>query len=419
MKPAKRIRVRIGRARRAAAIALAGALVAQSALAQDAGPAPFSLFAGALLATDSNIFRLPGEAPEPVQPGGSRGRSDRITSSWVGLRVDTALGQQRFRGEAKRTLFRYDRFTDLDRDAVEHNAEWAWSLNPQLGGTLSSRRAESLLGFDLTQQRRPTEQVAETRAATLDLRPGGGWHMLAGVSRVEHTNTPGFLPQPDDREIAREAGLRYDSAAQGSLGAAWRRREGRYRDIAFDPGEIRNSRYAVHETELRASWSPTAGSTLFGRLARVDRRHEDLGFRDFSGAAHELAWRWVPTGRTEVTFASQRTLAPWFELLSASYRIDDTWTVAPAWEVTDRVKLRLFAYRTATDYRGEVDLPAEGRRHDVLRGTQLAAEWTPLRGVTLVATVHRDRRSSSDPLARFDVVAATLSLSVGLRDFRP
>lgn len=109
-----------------------------------------------MLATDGNVFRLPDGAPEPGQPGGSRGRSDRIVSSWVGLRVDTALGQQRFRGEAKRTLFRYDRFTDLDRDAVEHHAEWAWSLDPQLGGTLSSRRAQSLLGFDLTQQRRPT-----------------------------------------------------------------------------------------------------------------------------------------------------------------------------------------------------------------------------------------------------------------------
>lgn len=419
MKPAKRNRIRIGRARHAAALALAGTLVAQPAPAQDDGPAPVSLFAGAMLATDGNVFRLPDGAPEPGQPGGSRGRSDRIVSSWVGLRVDTALGQQRFRGEAKRTLFRYDRFTDLDRDAVEHHAEWAWSLDPQLGGTLSSRRAQSLLGFDLTQQRRPTEQVAETRAATLDLRPGGGWHLLAGITRAERTSTPGFLPQPDDREIAREAGLRYDSAAQGSIGVAWRRREGRYRNVEFDPGEIRNSRYAARETELSATWPVTGGSTLFGRLARVHRRHEELGFRDFSGATHELAWRWATSGRTEVTFASQRTLAPWFELLSASYRIDDTYTVAPAWEVTERVKLRLFAYRTATDYRGEVVLPADGRRHDVLRGTQLAAEWRPLRGVTLVATVQRDRRGSSDPLARFDVVAATLSLNVGLRDFRP
>lgn len=417
MKPAKRPPRRGPAARSALAFALAATAAAGLAGAQDPAPSPVILRAGVSTTHDSNVFRLPDEVDEPVLAGGG-GRSDRILSAFAGAKLETTMSQQRFVAELTGHFHRYDRFTDLDRDALDYRAAWDWRLTSFLGGTVSTERAESLLGFDLTQRRRPTENVKRTSAATFDAWPGGGWHMLGGVSTRESTNTPGFLPQPDYRENVREAGTRYQSSSQNAVTATWRRADGHYDNVELQPGEFGSGGYRSDEKELQVAWVPAEKSALFGRYTRVDRRHDEQPFRDFSGNAGEIAWKWSPAGRVEVTLAVQRSLAPWFNLLSASYRVDDTYSVAPAWQVTNKVKLRLFAYRTATEFLGDLGQPEDASRRDTMRGLLLAAEWSPHRTVTVSASVQKDKRTSTDAPSRFSDVVGGLNVAVSLRDFK-
>ena len=74
-----------------AVCALAGALLAQPAAAQNQ---PLTLRLGTSSTWDANVFRVPDSTSDPQLARGRSGRSDRIDTINVGLRIEKAYSQQ-------------------------------------------------------------------------------------------------------------------------------------------------------------------------------------------------------------------------------------------------------------------------------------------------------------------------------------
>ena len=104
------------------------ALLAVSALfAQSAHADQFdtvNVTAGSLLRYESNVFRSPdGATGPPDHPG----KNDTASVSYVGIRLDKPLSQQRFQLNATDTVTRYNAFSFLDNNALDYKAAWLWA----------------------------------------------------------------------------------------------------------------------------------------------------------------------------------------------------------------------------------------------------------------------------------------------------
>lgn len=397
----------------AAVYALAAALLAQPVAAQDR---PVTLRLSTSILWDANVFRVADSAPDPQLAQGIPGKSDRVTTTTLGLRVDKAYAQQRFQLDASQTATRYSKFTLLNLDAFQYHGAWLWTLSPRITGTLSADHAQSLIPFtDLTSPQRNV-RVTDTRTLNVDGWMFGGWHVLVGAVNTDVKTSQVFLAQPSYNTDAGEAGLKYVAQSGNSVAATARSIRGTNTNLSqgLDQVNFIADEFRVQERELIATWTTSGKSTLNGRLTRTNRYNQGLAQRDFSGTNSDLSYVWAVDGRLTYNFSAGRSILPWTADTQASYRVDDRFSFSPSLRISDSTTVRMSAYRLVSDFRGPIVPLAGPARRDDLRSVQFAVDWSPpmrRRNVLLTGSVQRDRRSSNAGFD-FDDTIAMLSASL-------
>ena len=367
--------------------------VAQSAAAQEG---PFQLRLGRDVTWDANVFRLPDSAPDPQAVRGIAGKSDQFTRTSIGLKFDKEFGLQRLLVDLGQSTLRYNKFSTLDSDAHDYLGRLSWQLGPRLSGTLSSNRTRSAVGFDQTGGTTNIVRTSSSEGLTVDGWLFGGWHLLAGYTASETTNSVPFVAQPNVNQSIAEAGLRYVAASGNSIIYKQRWNRGTYAGQVVNFATFVDDGFTARESELLVSWVGNGQSVLDGRLTWIDRRYQNIPQRNFSGVAGEIRYHWTPTGNLTFDLSALQNLAPYTPDLQTSYRKDDTLGFAATWAVGATTTLRMNLSRLSTGYLGPVAPVAGPLRHDVLNSARLAAEWKPHAKVTLTASVQRDRRTSND-----------------------
>lgn len=357
---------------------------------------------GGTVTSDSNVFRR----PDSLGP-----QSDTISTGYVGLRVDKPYAQQRFQLDVTRTTSHYDRFSDLDFDATSYRGAWLWHLTPRVSGTLRAERTESLASFEETLGAQRNVRTTDNRVFNLDATIFGGWHMLLGVSTSKQSSEQAFQFQPDFRNVSKELGIRYVARSGSSVTVTRRSIDGNYLNSVFDPANSGIDGFREDENEFGANWLLSGRSTLSGRLAWVERRHDNFTQRDFSGLAGDLGYIWTPTGKLSLTFSARRSIRPFQDLFS-TYVVESALSFAPTWRIGERTSVRMRLEQIQSDFRGGAVAPPGGFRSDTARNILLGADWLPLRSVTLGATLQHQRRSSNELLADYDATIAGVRASL-------
>ena len=396
----------------ACAVLLGAALLPQPAAAQDGPLAPFQLRLLNAHSWDTNVFRLPAGAPDPQLAQGNAGKADRYSALTYGLRFDQRYSQQRFLVDLSRTETRYDKFASLDRDAFNHRGQWDWRLGSRLSGTLGAERSGGVIDFEDTAGVQQITTRNSNRNFSLDGWLTGGWHVLAGVSDSERENSAAFAATPSSTQRNAEIGLSYIATSGSAVTFTSRSSRGTNTGQAVNFVTFIDSGFTVRENELKVTWIASAKSTLNARLTLIERRHEHVPQRDFSRFAGELGYAWKPTGKLGINASARRNVAPWTADTSASFRTDDTLSIAPSWQVASHTTLRMSASRQTSSFGGPVVPVAGPLRRDVLRSVQVGADWLPHRSVTLSATLRRDQRSSTDDLLKFSATVANVTAAL-------
>jgi exopolysaccharide biosynthesis operon protein EpsL len=360
---------------------------------------------------DSNVFRLPDSAPDPQPASGTPGKSDRYATAYLGLRFDKSYSQQRLTLDIVDRAIRYDKFSSLDHDELDYRGEWQWRVGPRIAGALRADRTESLASFEDTRTQPGNVSITTNYGLTLDGQLSAGWHLLAGVSESERKNSETFLAMPDSRQTGGDVGLRYVAQSQNSITYMWRTRSGANTAQAVNFVNFTDSDFKVQENELSASWTAGGQHLLTGRLTHTAYRYENIPQRNFSGNAGELADTWALTGALTVRFSGQRSVVSWTPDTGASYRVDDTIAIAPAWRISDKTALQLRVYRTTSEFLGPVVPVAGQAQRDTQRGVRFAATWSPLDRLNLAASLQYEKRSSAVATSNFDATVAGLDAS--------
>jgi exopolysaccharide biosynthesis operon protein EpsL len=357
--------------------------------------------AGAGISRDSNIFRNPDFANP---------QADTITTGHVGLRVDKQYMQQRFQFDITESASRYSNFSELNFDTLDYRAAWLWHLTPRISGTLSAAQSQTLVPFEDTLGNTQRDlRTTQNFEFTGDAIVGSDWHALFSLAKSNQTSEDAFQAVPDYRENRLMGGVRFAPPSGNSVTVAQRFVKGEYlRSVILPASFIDN--YDHFETEVEAHWVASGFSTLNGRLAWVARRHDHFPQRDFSGLVGRLQYLWVPSAKLQFDLSASRTLTPW-QVVFASYTIDDMLAVTPSWQISAKTVGRVRLERTRTDFRGGT-VPLDPPRTDTTDVVLVAIDWSPLRAITLGANLQRQSRSSNLAVFEYDTTIAGLSASL-------
>jgi exopolysaccharide biosynthesis operon protein EpsL len=347
---------------------------------------------GGSVAHDSNLFRRSGLLLSP--------QSETIGTGYIGLRFDKPYGQQRFQLDATATAYRYDKFSYLDFDGFDYRAAWLWHLGPRVSGSLRASRTQTPTQFqDQTGFQRNT-RTSENYGFDVDGWIVGGWHVLAGLA---HSSSKGentaLQNQPNYRQDNLDAGVRYLFRSGSDVAVLWRRNEGDQDDQFVNNVVVPSTDdYTQDDSEIRGTWIVSAKSTLTGRVTYLDRRYDRAPLRDFSGTAGDIGYQWRLTDKVNLRLSATRNIAP-FQSLSSTYRTSNTFSLAPTWQATAKTSVSVGLRRAYDDYPTAVAGVPD--REDTTDHASLSADWTPLRSLSISASVFREKRSSNLPSVEY------------------
>jgi len=372
---------------------------------------PVMALIGSSITWDSNVFHLPGSA-DPQALLGKPTKSDRISATYAGLRVDKPYAQQRFLLDLTGTAYRYDNFSFLDFDALQYQGAWQWHFTPRVSGTLAADRTEALVNYtDFRDPSTRNVRTVQNRLFSVDAWLFGGWHLLGAARQQAAKNTAPFIQLGSYRVTGGEGGVKYVAGSGSSATFNLRSVTGRFTDRAADPVTLLDDGFRRSESELLATWIVTGKSTLDARLARVDYRSSHFAARDFAGSAARLGYRWVPTARLSLNLVVSRDLQPWQDDFT-SYRVDKRLSFGPRWQLGARTALAMTLDHVQSDFRNPVVPFAGPERRYAFRSAQLALDWQILRNVTIKASLQRSLQTSTDPTVPFSATVATLDASL-------
>ncbi len=342
---------------------------------------------------DSNIFRLSDQANTQAVLGRPE-RSDTVSTTTVGFRLNKPVGLQRFEVGANLEVNKYSRFSNLDFNAVNYAAAWRWSLTPSFHGNLTTDRREYVdNAADVQNQGQVNRRTDKSTVFDAEYELDGVWRLLGGVFKRDSKSSQPFVFQGDSKLTGSEVGFRYQFPYATSLAYRFKNSSGEYSNNFF-PG-IAGSDFKDREHELRGEWRPGGRTTLNGRVAYLDRKHDTLPVRDFSGVIGQVDWNYEFTGKTSAAAGVVRELGS-YQTNTASYYEGTRIFVAPRWNATEKISLLARYDYGVRDFKGPLPGFASTDRRDRLQLASFAAEYQAFRELKLRAWVQQDRRKSNE-----------------------
>lgn len=378
-----------------AALALVGLFSASATRADNLDT--WNIYVGTSATYYSNLFLLPPSA-DPQLLLGTSDKSDILTATTVGLKINKPYSLQRFELDLNITDYKYRNFDYLNYTAPNYAAAWRWSLTPYLTGNLSSSYQESMNNFyDTRNFRQQNLRTYQNQRFDADLDLGAGWHLLGGVTQDVSENSELFIAEGDTTINSVEAGGRYVFRSGTSLKYINRTGQGTYDNRPRPiPLVLLDNQFDQTINELSLNWPITGHTNMNARIGWLDRSHDTFAERDFSGAIGALSVIWDVTAKTRISGGWTRQLSA-YETLYSTYTVTDSLYVNPVWQMSTKTALR-FRYDYATiDYKGAIAATPSNGRNDSLNTALLAIDWQPLNALSLSATVTDSRRTSSIP----------------------
>lgn len=374
------------------ALCLAGAACARAEGADD-----LQFRAAIGLMHDSNLFRLPANANTQALIGKSS-PADTIGIGTLGVNYNKAYSLQRVELDASVTDYRYQNFSYLNFLAYNYSAAYRWSYTPHLYGNVTASRDQTLnnfadfRGFNL----RNVRTNIRTRAdATYEL--DARWRVLGGLTVSSLGNSEPLIQEPDYRDKAVDAGVRYVLPTGSSAGYTFRSTDGTYLNNRTLPSPgFYDTGFTQTDSSLLATWVVSPDTSANFRAGYRSRRHPNYPQRDFSGMTGAAQFTWSITGKSAITAGWTRDLGTYETGISNFTRID-RFSIGPTWAISPKTTVRLSLERESQDFLGTPFGFAPLQRHDVTRNASVSIGWQALHSLLLNASLQNARRSSNLP----------------------
>ena len=343
---------------------------------------------GGSMSWDNNFFRVPNDVA----------RSERISTAYIGLRLDKMYEQQEFQVRVIQNFNRYENFSYLNFNPLNIDAAWRWHFTPRVSGSLTYARNQYLNSFEDTRNfTQRNIRTAQSAAFDMDAQLSGGWHFLMSVPLSSQINSQTFTGQQSYREIGATPGLRYIWPSGNSATFQQTLLRGKFVDL---PGVVSQVDTSYHQylSNFILDWRVSGKSAISASLGWLSRDYDQLAARNFSGVVGRFQYSWNPTAKISLQATASRSLDYYFLGVDCgSYRVTDLLSVGSTWQPTAKTSLQGSLYWGPTDYRGALSSCPFPERSDHTRGARIEANWSPLRNATIGASVGYQKNSSTYP----------------------
>lgn len=374
----------------------------------------FNVVAGLSWERENNIFRVPSNFDLSTIVNRTE-RWDELTTGYAGISIDKPYAMQRFKLDYTHTAYRHKNYDFLDFNANEYEAAWLWALSPSLTGNLSANRKQKLSDYsDLDGRADLNIRTSQMRRFDADWSPHGVWHLLAGVSRYQETNSQTFIfrQEPDFTQVTVEGGAKYVFPSGSYISLIGREGDGTYDKRELILANFTDTGYEQHEVEAQLDWRLSEQSRLKVKAAHVERNFDHISQLDYSEPVGSINYIWKPTEKLRLSTIVSRDVSS-HQRDESSFAIKDMLRMSPSWEITSKLALEGSASIARRKFLGD---PRPGQlsdgRKDIEKRASVALSWKPRDFVTVSGSLERAERSSN--LQGLDYKDTTVGVSTEL-----
>ncbi len=384
---------------------LAGLAVSDAAWAQSSFPVSWLYpYADYTQSFDSNVFRIPDELRDnPLFRLTTPELSDNFRTVTTGLVIQRDIGRQVVNARLNLARTSFDRFTQLDNDSSDVQANWNWHLGSKWSGNIGTSSTKTLTPFteQHDQERNLRTQKSDTVSVKWDLL--SSWDVQAKAVKNRYSFDL-LAQQSGNRNLQEhELAINYWGRKPSRIGFSLHRKQAQFPNIARDlvgsvlPFGFFN--YDQLEAQIVVDWYTLSKTSLHFRGGRTERKHglfpapNDFN-RDFSGNNATLRGAWEVTSRVTLRGQLYHELGTVDNLIT-SYTLNRGRTMS--WEWTPAPKLRLDGNIRieSRDFLGVVE--REVLQMEQSRTITLGLTYTPLQHVQLGLSSNFERLRSNVP----------------------
>lgn len=362
-------------------------------------------------AHDDNLFRLPAGVDPATLGLGKSARGDNIRTDTLSLTADKSYSLQHFHLGASYNNFHFSNYGFLNYNTKNVDGRWNWSLTPNITGVIGAERVQSFNNFADYQNYVRSVRTTDNLHANAEFGSIGALRFVAGVAESKSSSSTLVQQDGDTRTRSAQAGLRYVSAAENSIGYLFRENKVEWTKRGLDPINLYDTDARQTDHELNALWHIASQATLDGAIAHINRHHDTFGVRDYSGTNGRLNINWMPETRVRVVFGARRDYASWWTS-TASYTVTDTFNIIPTWQFSEKITLRGRIEQSKRNFFGPVVATTQDDRHDKLNTAQIGLDWTPDRSLVIGTAVEKSRRSTNAPGLDFTDTTTSINAKV-------
>jgi hypothetical protein len=305
-------------------------LMPLAAFAQNA----LSVYASPSYEYNSNVFYLPSGTPVPGTTDTRHG--DGYVVYRGGLNEDYQLSEQDFFIRLGAADYKYQHFTQLNRDEYQVDGGWRWWLSRDLTGGFDVSRSRSMLPFSylLQEQDTPVLQTTQKEAATVKYQFNPDWRIDGSLSENKTTSPVPAAALLNLKETSVSTTLTYTENVRLTGGGRVTFVNGRYQD-----GVI-NLAPTYHEFELAgvANYAAKGLSSFSGALGYT-RRDSSSGINSVSSVTGSLEYKRALTGKTSMDLSLTRAVNS--DITNTGSEVDTTAAGSLNWQATYKIGVAL------------------------------------------------------------------------------
>lgn len=376
-----------------------GATAHGQALPNDPDPAAadaFTPYASLRYTYDTNIYRLPDEAPDI----GDRNDNLLLLALGAESKIDSGQQEYEFNAEINHTFF--EAHDDLDFTGGRALALWNWSAPGDVTGTLSYNFLRSLRDFS---NQSGLERIKDLR--TEHRLDASGTVPFAGPYRLGLRGQFADIAfDPTDRlDLQRSTiglNLGYASRSGSVIGLDAELVQGRY-DI--NP----NADFDEYTVGPTLQWQPTERTRIDARVGYTKRDNKSALRADYDAVTGDVALKFNNQAGRRFTARVFRDITNLGDE-TAEYALITGVSLEPAWQLKGALDLRLRAAYELRDFQATEN--ATARKDDVVAAAAFV-DWNVRRTIAITFGGDLQRRSSNRDLQDYDF--ARLQLQVTAR----
>lgn len=373
----------------------------------------FSLVTSASWQYQDNVLYLPdGQKPTFFGPDAARG--DHSYNASVGLNFDKRIGRQQLSANATRSMVRYNNLDVLDYDGHNAFASWKWQAGNDLSGQLRYTSRRYLQGFGDFRTTTPAKNLVDLETLRFDAAyiVDAYWTLFGALSQDSVRNELRVRQGSDSDTDRIEAGVRYTTRGGTAFELLGRDTQGDFpKRLA---GLNLTNSFSQKDLEARVRWQPVGHSRLSASIGQSNRKHDEVPQRDYEDVFGRVSWEWQPTGHLGVNFLAERQISALDDLLSSYFRTT-TYTIAPIWQATGKLRVDGRLQWVSRDGNGETFFSqlfpgVQAARQEDITTYSLGATWAIQRNLTANAELRHDSRDSNVQFYQYRVRSVSMSL---------